>query len=142
MSTLEELESEVVIRREAYKRAQGKLDHFKFQEQLRQQQFRKERQDHLRKTVAILPEHLALLKAMEFERYDDGGDLVFIGVDGKRPFGNSDIYGDVAEILRWDDDEPFDQVEAANQLFDELPVVLNSILSRLYVMSDHRLILK
>lgn len=81
----------------------------------------------------IIPtdEHKKLIKELEFVSYKDGGDYVFIGVDGKRPFGNSDILRDVAEILKWklpNDDLSDKQYEKAQQLLKELPYALNNIL--------------
>ena len=72
----------------------------------------------------ILPtnEHKKLLKRMSFKEYKDGGDYVFIGCDGKRPFRNSDVYRDVAEILDWklpNDDLSDEQREKANRLLKE-----------------------
>src|SRR4051794_23099129 len=55
----------------------------------------------LERTLKVTDEHRKLLAAMEFERYKEGGDYVFIGVNGKRPFGNSSIFTDIARILSW-----------------------------------------
>ena len=78
-------------------------------------------------------EHIKLLKRMTFEDLD-GGECVFIGVNGKRPFGNSDIYNDVAEILEWElpnDDLSSKQQKRASILLEELPFVLNKIIEEL-----------
>ena len=76
---------------------------------------------------------LKLLKRMEFEGifYND---IVSIGVDGKRPFGNSYINRDFVEILGWDwqDGKISDeQYHLINQLWEELPIFLNNIIRNL-----------
>ena len=79
-------------------------------------------------------EHVLLLREMYF----DGlwyGDDVSIGVDGKRPFGNSgDIHEDVARILGWEINDDYGelsgvQVEAAQRLLDELAMAVNAIIA-------------
>ena len=78
-------------------------------------------------------DHLKLLRNMVFVGMYPG-DSVSIGVDGKRPFGNSWPYSDVAEILGWElpnDDLSDDQQIAAAILMDELPLALNEIICTL-----------
>lgn len=90
--------------------------------------------DQERKILSeIVPteEHKKLIKELSFVNYKDGGDYVFIGVDGKRPFGNSDIMQDVAEILKWklpNNDLSDKQYQKAEQLLKELPYALNNLL--------------
>ncbi len=87
--------------------------------------------DELKRTLTVTDEHRKLLAAMEFEHYKDGGDYVFMGVNGKRPFGNSSIYSDIAQTLSWklpNDDLSDEQYERAKQLIVELPIALNKIL--------------
>jgi len=58
--------------------------------------------------------------------YDDSCEYGSIGVDCKRPFGNSFVCGDILEIIGWedeskDDDEYYteEQREYANILYKE-----------------------
>lgn len=79
-------------------------------------------------------DHIKLLKQMYFEEFKNGGDLVFIGCEGKRPFGSRNIYMDVAEILEWklpNDDLSDGQRKQADQLLKELPFVINNIFKNL-----------
>jgi|GEM_PF-2643637 len=73
---------------------------------------------------------LKLLKRMEFEGIWYG-QAVSIGVCGKRPFGNSDIDKDVANILGWEyEDELTElQIERRDSLFRELPLAINYIIA-------------
>jgi hypothetical protein len=83
--------------------------------------------------MKIKREHLKLLNRMEFEGIWLG-DTVSIGVDGKRPFGNSNMYGDIAEILDWklpNEDLSDEQREEADKLLQELPAVINAIFKNL-----------
>ena len=101
-------------------------------------------EDKIARTVRnfkLSSDHIKLLKRMEFQYYD-GTDLVVIGVDGKRPFGNSDATQDVCEILGWeypDEDElspsEYDKksdavYRKAWKLIEELPLALHEILKR------------
>ena len=68
---------------------------------------------------------------MNEQRIVQAGDTVSIGVCGKRPFGNSYYYDDIADILGWQkpNEELSDkQTERADQLLYELPFMLNNIL--------------
>lgn len=79
-------------------------------------------------------DHKKLIKELNFVEYKNGGDYVYIGVDGKRPFGNSDIMQDVAEILKWklpNDDLSEKQYEKAKQLLKELPYALNNLIKNI-----------
>ena len=91
----------------------------------------RKRQQHLARTIVVTEDHVKLIQAMEFKFFEDGGDYVFIGVEGKRPWGNSDWYGDIAQILEWklpNDSLSDKQRKRANQLIEELPHALNKIL--------------
>lgn len=89
----------------------------------------------VRDRFELSPDHIKLLKRMRFQLYEDT-DLVSIGVDGKRPFGNSDWVGDIFDILGW---EPtFDRngmtdesEERALRIMAELPMALNAIIAGL-----------
>ena len=80
-------------------------------------------------------DHLKLISAMQFEGMWHG-DVVSIGVDGKRPFGSSnDLTSNVAEILGWYDDdddyEPSDEVcDRVARILDELPLAVNEVMRR------------
>lgn len=71
---------------------------------------------------------------MEFETLD-WGDLACIGVNGKRPFGNSYVGRDIANILGWklDEDEELTdaQQKKADRLMEELPLALNLLIERI-----------
>jgi len=87
----------------------------------------------IKKNFILKPSHIKLLKRMEFEGIFYG-DLVSIGVGGKRPFGNSNTYGDIAEILGWEkpnDDLGNEQQIEAERLMHELPLAVNEIISSL-----------
>jgi hypothetical protein len=86
---------------------------------------------------AKFPDYIKLLKRMEFKRYEDGGDYVYMGVEGKRPFGNSNIHHDIAEILGWElpnDDlsyEQHGQLNECKKYLDRLPDFLNFLINQL-----------
>lgn len=50
--------------------------------------------------VTVTEEHIALLRRMYVNWDDDAYDGA-PAIDIKRPYGNSDVLGDVAEILGW-----------------------------------------
>lgn len=84
----------------------------------------------IRDNYKLKPEHKKLLKEMEFSGIWYG-DIVSIGADGKRPFGNSDMFDDVARILEWKLPNEYmsdEQREQAEILIDELPYALNEII--------------
>jgi len=47
----------------------------------------------------LTEDHVKLLRHANVEYSDDGFDHGFVGLDCKRPFGNSDMVGDMARIL-------------------------------------------
>jgi hypothetical protein len=60
------------------------------------------------KTFTVLPEHIKLLKAAEL-RWDDS-EFGAPGIDSKRPYGNSSVIFDIAEILGYlDKDGEYDR---------------------------------
>lgn len=59
-----------------------------------------QKEKKLKEEFKLTVEHIKLLQNMEFKGLWCG-DIVSIGVDGKRPFGNSSIYTDIASILEW-----------------------------------------
>lgn len=77
----------------------------------------------VRDSFALKPEHVLLLQKMEFQRIY-AGDVVFIGVEGRRPFGNSDVRKDVARICKLDVDTDSEKIES---LIEELPIAANYI---------------
>lgn len=90
-------------------------------------------QERLVRNFRLKKDHIKLLKRMEFV-YFGKGDLVSIGVEGKRPFGNSSVYRDMAQILGWKFDEEEDltqrQCDRLERLMKELPLALNRILKK------------
>lgn len=82
----------------------------------------------------LRPEHRKLLGRMiwDMRMWRDHGATLY--VQGKRPFGNSDIEGDMHEILGWDRDWPEDgEMPAAVEerlwdLFDELLFAIRDVL--------------
>lgn len=50
------------------------------------------------KTFTVTDEHLKLARRMEV-RYEDDIEFGAAAIDPKRPYGNSDVYGDMREIL-------------------------------------------
>jgi len=98
----------------------------------------------IKKNFMLKSSHIKLLKRMEFEGIFYG-DLVSIGVDGKRPFGNSHTYGDIAEILGWkkpNDDLSDEQQIEAERLMHELPLAVNEVIKALTSSSLDTLTLK
>ena len=76
--------------------------------------------------------HLKLLKRANWES-DDGCEFGSVGLNPKRPFGNSDVYEDMHKIMEDKntlvDDEFSDKaIQLYNHIFfQELPVVLEII---------------
>jgi hypothetical protein len=92
----------------------------------------KDRDREIWQGFELSADHVELLKAAEFKYFESGGDYVLIGIEGKRPFGNSDVYRDVARVLGWklpNDDLSDEQAELAGKLLRELPLALNEIIS-------------
>ncbi len=80
------------------------------------------------------PDYIKLLKRLQFKLYEKGSDYVYMGVDGKRPFGNSSINRDIAEILDWElpnDDLSFKQHEKCKDYLNKLPDFLNFLIKQL-----------
>lgn len=75
--------------------------------------------------MIITQDHLKLLKNLYIEFYEDV-NYGSISSDSKRPFGNSDVLYDIAEILEWEVDEELtdEQESRAAQLFADLAIVL------------------
>lgn len=83
----------------------------------------------------LTEEHLKLLQRM----YVGWNDSAYDGAPGvglKRPYGNSDVEGDVIEILGWDDsvyangdDRPEELVERALALHRETEIALQIVLT-------------
>lgn len=74
---------------------------------------------------------LVLLKNMQFEGIWYG-DLVSIGVEGKRPFGSSSGDYDIPRILSWNEDEMSEKKiqSLINALLDDLPNFLNDLIKK------------
>ena len=83
----------------------------------------------IRENFVLKTEHIKLLQRMQFEGIFFG-DIVSIGVQGKRPFGNSNTYKDIAEILEWqlpNDNLSDEQQKKAERLMNELPIAINTL---------------
>lgn len=83
--------------------------------------------------LIVTEDHRKLLAAVRFRLFPDGADYVYMGVEGKRPFGSSSNLADVAVILGWEFDEEIgltdEQKFEAVTLMSELPDVLNMIIA-------------
>lgn len=104
----------------------------KFKEKKKERDFLK-----LNKEFKLTKDHLLLLSNMYFKNYEDGGHYVWLGVEGKRPFGNSNVDKDIAEILdlKSKDSEFGDYLGDDNDrvdiLLEELPIAINYIMKRI-----------
>jgi hypothetical protein len=82
-------------------------------------------------TFTITQDHLKLLRRayVSWEDCEFGAPCI----DCKRPYGNSYVEGDIAEILGWSVGEElsFQQLEKASELHQETQTVLQIILSNL-----------
>lgn len=82
-------------------------------------------------TYVITEDHVKLLQRLYFRWEDDAYDGA-PAVDIKRPYGNSDVLGDVAEILEWelitdrwgDPTMTEEQAERAKELHEQMHMVL------------------
>lgn len=96
--------------------------------------------------LKVTEEHLKLLRRAYF-RYEHQVEFGAPGMDQKRPYGNSYVYGDIAEILGIEGtDEGFtnDQYDYMLTLHRELATVLNIMVRNggvepgVYVADDYR----
>ena len=85
----------------------------------------------LEKEFMLKKEHLQLLARMEFKNYEYS-DSVFLGVEGKKPFGNSNLETDIANILELEinEDGEFDKKtqKEVDKLLAELPLAVNFLI--------------
>lgn len=83
-------------------------------------------------TFILKEEHLTLLSAGFFE-FDGSCEFGSVGLDCKRPFGNSDVIGDMAKILGYKQNEdgkvPEKQEDEMIRLYQELGTAMNVIFS-------------
>lgn len=83
-------------------------------------------------TFKIKKEHIALIKELYFE-YNDNSEFGAPTVNPKRPYGNSDVYGDIGKILKIKSDCNGDftdaQINRMTKLHKELTIVLQIICS-------------
>ena len=83
------------------------------------------------KTFKVTEEHIKLLRRMYARWYD--GEFGAPGVDCKRPYGNGDGYGDIAEILGIEkaEDKDFTPAQFARmeKLHPEMETVLQILLT-------------
>ena len=88
-------------------------------------------------SVTVTEAHLKLLGRLVIG-YDDWTEFGAPEVDPKRPYGNSDVYSDMAEILGCTEDE----TDLMDQLHHDLETVLQILVRNLgieagtYVRSD------
>lgn len=83
----------------------------------------------------LTPAHVRLFRAQRTDMHE--GAFGAAGVDTKRPYGNSDVYGDIAKLLGvqpkgHDGDEPCftaEQIEAMERLHAEMELVLQVVIS-------------
>lgn len=91
------------------------------------------------KTFELKEEHLKLLSAGYFD-FDGSCEYGSVGLDCKRPFGNSDVHRDMAKILGIkklgkDDNDDYDgeysdeQCSDMDELYQELATAMNVIFS-------------
>jgi len=89
------------------------------------------------KTFVVTHEHLKLLRRM-WIRWEDC-EYGAPAVDSKRPYGNSDVEGDIAEILCWEFEEdewdgvPADIRGAAADIHSEMQTVLQILVVNLHI---------
>lgn len=69
-----------------------------------------------KKYFTVTEDHLKLLKRLQFE-YQDNIEFGAPAVDAKRPYGNSDVYGDLGEILGW---EPADEDRWGGKYYSDI----------------------
>ena len=84
-------------------------------------------------------EHLLLIQEMNIS-YDSRSEFGALIVDPKRPYGNSDVYYDIADILgiNSDKDDEFtdEQIETMQQLHQETETALQIVLQCRKYMRD------
>ncbi len=88
-------------------------------------------------TFIVTHEHLKLLRRMwiRWEDCEYGAPTV----DSKRPYGNSDVEGDIAEILGWEygkdhwDGMPSELRNAASSIHSEMQTVLQILVVNLHI---------
>lgn len=75
---------------------------------------------------------ILLLKRMEFKGIFYG-DVVSIGVSGKRPFGNSAHSRDIAETLGWEYEDGLSDKQdlLVSALWEDLPDFINNLIEKL-----------
>lgn len=74
-------------------------------------------------------DHIMLSRRMNVEW--DGSEFGAPAIDPKRPYGNSDVLGDIAEILGWKQREESlseEQETRAHQLHGEMEIALEILL--------------
>jgi hypothetical protein len=72
--------------------------------------------------ITITDDHVLLLNRLYFD-WDDEAYYGAPAVNIKRPYGNSDVFGDVAEILGWqwyDEDEDNDMPDEIEQRCEKI----------------------
>jgi hypothetical protein len=92
-------------------------------------------------TFTVTDEHLHLLQRTQI-RYNADIEFGAPEVDPKRPYGNSNVIADIAEILGWmdeswwdgDQDIPAEWVVNGNRIHREMEIVLQILVRNLCIM--------
>ncbi len=79
------------------------------------------------KTFEVTEDHIKLLGKswVSWDCYSLGAP----GIDAKRPYGNKDVLGDIAEILGWQTLDERELEIKAKKVHNELEIVLEILLS-------------
>ena len=99
MINIEQEETTAKELREEISTRQNKIDGLKRMLQNVENGILEEKGKELVQNFKLSHDHIKLLKKMVFTYYENGGDYISIGVQGKRPFGNSDVIGDIIRII-------------------------------------------
>ena len=85
------------------------------------------------KNLIITDFHRNLIRRLNILGSLDYSDIE-IAIDQKRPFGSSDIYNDIAEVMgfeKGDDGYTDEQVKQMDQIIEELPFALRIVLGQI-----------
>lgn len=86
----------------------------------------------------LKPEHIKALKRLNIKSFVENVDSVNIYLDEKRPFGNSDVFGDVFEFLGFDKIEFLDLDEnKRNEAYEKAMIFLAELPIAYKVIMDY-----
>ena len=132
MMSADEIESEISRYKKRYFELNGGFQELKYSIEFLdsninglKRMLKKRKDAELSANFILKNEHILLLRSMDFKSFENGGDYVFLGVEGKRPFGNSGVESDVAEICGLDTEKDEGIIQ---QLLYELPFAVNYIM--------------